>query len=115
VGGQVDLGLARDGESALLTVRDTGVGIPPADLPFVFDRFYRGDAARDLHREGTGLGLPIARWIVEMHHGTLAVESRPGAGTTFTVRLPLVSCAPPPDGADGAGAMPARQEVPVNG
>lgn len=114
-GGQVDLGLARDGESALLTVRDTGVGIPPADLPFVFDRFYRGDAARDLHREGTGLGLPIARWIVEMHHGTLAVESRPGAGTTFTVRLPLVSCAPPPDGADGAGAMPARQEVPVNG
>ena len=114
-GGQVDLGLARDGDRAVLTVRDTGVGIPPADLPFVFDRFYRGDAARDLHREGTGLGLPIARWIADLHHGTLAVASSPGAGTTFTVRLPLISCAPPPSGADCATRTPARQEIPIDG
>jgi signal transduction histidine kinase len=114
-GGQVDLSLARDGDCAVLTVRDTGVGIPPADLPFVFDRFYRGDTARDLHREGTGLGLPIARWIAELHHGTLAVASAPGAGSTFTVRLPLVSCAPSPAGADGATPAPARQEIPVDG
>ncbi|HEU4885332.1 MAG TPA: HAMP domain-containing sensor histidine kinase, partial [Longimicrobium sp.] len=68
-------------------VADTGIGIAPADLPRVFDRFYRADAARVTG--GTGLGLAIARMIAERHRGTLTVESKPGAGSVFTVRLPV--------------------------
>jgi signal transduction histidine kinase len=68
-------------------VADTGIGIAPADLPRVFDRFYRADAARVTG--GTGLGLAIARMIAERHRGTLTVESAPGAGSVFTVRLPV--------------------------
>lgn len=67
-------------------VEDEGPGIPPADLPFVFDRFYRGDAAR--RRAGTGLGLAIARAVVEAHGGRIAASSRPGGGARFTVWLP---------------------------
>ena len=67
-------------------VTDTGTGIPRDALPRVFDRFYRVDSAR--HSGGTGLGLAIARMIVEQHGGTMAVQSEPGRGSTFTVRLP---------------------------
>jgi two-component system sensor histidine kinase BaeS len=67
-------------------VTDTGAGIAPEALPRVFDRFYRADAARGASG-GTGLGLAIARMIVEQHGGTIGVESAPGAGSTFTVRL----------------------------
>ncbi|HEX5872427.1 MAG TPA: HAMP domain-containing sensor histidine kinase, partial [Longimicrobium sp.] len=70
-------------------VADTGIGIAPADLPRVFDRFYRADAARVTG--GTGLGLAIARMIAERHRGTLTVESTPGEGSVFTVRLPVGS------------------------
>ncbi|WP_420130116.1 sensor histidine kinase [Longimicrobium sp.] len=70
-------------------VADTGIGIAADDLPRVFDRFYRADAARVTG--GTGLGLAIARMIAERHRGTLTVESRPGAGSVFTVRLPVAS------------------------
>jgi signal transduction histidine kinase len=68
-------------------VRDTGVGIEPDELPRVFDRFYRGDAAR-ARPGGTGLGLAIARLLVEQHGGTIGVRSEPGEGSEFTVRLP---------------------------
>lgn len=71
---------------AVVEVRDTGVGIPAAELPRVFDRFYRGDAARA--RSGSGLGLPIARMIVERHGGSIGVKSTPGEGAVFRVRLP---------------------------
>jgi signal transduction histidine kinase len=70
-------------------VADTGIGIAAADLPRVFDRFYRADAARVTG--GTGLGLAIARMIAERHRGTISVESTPGAGSVFTVRLPAAS------------------------
>lgn len=70
-------------------VSDTGIGIAPDDLPRVFDRFYRADAARVTG--GTGLGLAIARMIAERHRGTISVESQPGAGSVFTVRLPVGS------------------------
>jgi two-component system OmpR family sensor kinase len=89
--GSVTLGLRRDGAEAEITVRDTGVGIPAADLPHVFERFYRADPARGRDPGGTGLGLPIARWIVEQHGGSIALASEPGRGTLATVRLPLAA------------------------
>jgi two-component system sensor histidine kinase BaeS len=69
-----------------LTVADTGAGIPPEELPHIFERFYRGDRSR--HGPGTGLGLAIAREIAAAHGGTIDVASTVGAGTTVTVKLP---------------------------
>jgi signal transduction histidine kinase len=90
--GHVTLGLHRRETAAELVVRDTGVGIAPEDVPLVFERFYRADPARSRDPGGTGLGLPIARWIVEQHEGEIKLESEPGQGTTATVRLPLCLC-----------------------
>lgn len=69
-------------------VSDTGVGIPPEHLPYIFDRFYRVDAGRSRDAGGSGLGLNIVKWAVEAHGGTIEVRSAVGKGTTFTVRLP---------------------------
>lgn len=79
-------GEEKDGQ-AILTVTDDGEGIPPEALPHLFERFYRVDTARD--RSGTGLGLSICDWIVRAHGGTIRVSSEPGAGTVFTVCLPM--------------------------
>ena len=92
-------GHASRAEWVEVTVSDTGCGIAPEALPRVFDRFYRADAARE-RSGGTGLGLAIARMIAEQHGGTITAESTPGAGSTFTVRLPAE---PAPAGAAGAG------------
>jgi signal transduction histidine kinase len=73
----------------LLNVRDTGAGIAAQDLPHVFNRFYRGDKARSEEQGAAGLGLAIARSLVEMHGGTIGVESASGSGTVFRIRLPL--------------------------
>jgi len=106
-GGQVFLSLHKDAGYAELTVRDTGIGIPEEDLPFIFDRFYRVDKARARAHGGSGLGLSIARWIVDVHKGTLSVDSKVGEGTTFTVRLPLRSpSSEPPE------APPAQHNQP---
>jgi signal transduction histidine kinase len=86
--GAVAAGVSR-GECAEIAVRDSGVGIPPEALPRIFDRFYRVDGARSREAGGTGLGLCIAKTIAEAHQGTIQVQSTPGIGTTFTVRLPL--------------------------
>jgi signal transduction histidine kinase len=67
-------------------VSDTGIGISDDQLPYVFDRFYRADEARST--EGSGLGLAIARQIVEDHGGSMWARSRPGEGSTFTIRIP---------------------------
>jgi heavy metal sensor kinase len=85
-GGQVGLTARRDGEQAVLVVSDTGAGIPPEDQPRIFDRLFRGDRSRS--ERGLGLGLSLVRAIVQAHDGGVAVESLPGAGSTFTVRLP---------------------------
>jgi two-component system OmpR family sensor kinase len=89
-GGTVALSLEEDDESVTFTVRDTGIGIAAGDLPHIFDRFWRADPARSRtgQRPGIGLGLAITKWIVEAHGGSIAVQSRPGRGSIFTVRLP---------------------------
>jgi len=91
-GGRVDVRVALEARAALLEVRDSGEGIAAADLPRVWDRFYRGEASRHRGngaRGGGGLGLAIVRGAVEAHGGSVAVESTPGAGATFSLRLPL--------------------------
>ena len=90
-GGRVALRLRREGDTAVITVSDTGVGISPEHLPHVFERFYRVDPGRSRDPGGTGLGLPIARWIVEQHGGSIELTSRPGEGTTAVVRVPIVA------------------------
>ncbi|MDD3212497.1 MAG: ATP-binding protein, partial [Eubacteriales bacterium] len=85
-GGRIELAAEREDGRVVVRVRDDGIGIPEDALPHIFERFYRVDGARD--RSGTGLGLSIVEWIVKAHHGTIAVESQPGRGTTFTVALP---------------------------
>jgi two-component system OmpR family sensor kinase len=91
-GGEVFLSLSKTGELARLVVRDTGPGIPAADLPHIFDRFYRGEKSRTRSKTGGfGLGLSIAYFIVEAHGGRIEVDSHEGQGTTFTVSLPLFS------------------------
>jgi heavy metal sensor kinase len=87
-GGSVRVEVWPEGRDACLRVRDTGTGIAPADLPRVFDRFYRADKARAAHSGGAGLGLAIAKWIVEAHGGRIACQSTTGEGTEVLVRLP---------------------------
>lgn len=89
VAGEIRLRLQQDGSRAELRIRDNGVGISSGDLPHVFERFYRADPARTRDPGGTGLGLPIARWIVEQHGGEIRIESEPGRGTEVIVRLPV--------------------------
>jgi two-component system sensor histidine kinase CiaH len=88
--GQIDLVCVRQGKSVLVTVKDNGMGISERDLPLVFNRFYKGDTARDRRDHGAGLGLSIARWIVEQHQGSIHISSEAGRGTAVTIRFPLV-------------------------
>jgi len=91
--GRITISAARDRASLTVTVADTGVGIPPQDLPRIFERFYRVDKARSRALGGTGLGLSIVKHIVESHGGTVSVQSRLGEGSAFTITLPLASSA----------------------
>ena len=86
--GQVHVGVAAENGAAILTVTDTGVGIPPEALPHIFDRFYRVDEARSRSEGGSGLGLAICKTIVEAHGGTITARNETQGGTTIEVRLP---------------------------
>jgi two-component system, OmpR family, sensor kinase len=90
VGGTIELSLAAEQGSAVLTVKDTGMGIAAADLPFIFERFWRADRARSRTSGSgsTGLGLAISQYIAQAHGGTLTAQSRLGRGSTFTLTLP---------------------------
>jgi signal transduction histidine kinase len=85
-GGHVEVQAALDGGEAVLTVTDTGAGIPPGELPRIWERLYRGDASRS--ERGLGLGLSLVKAIVEAHGGRVEATSAPGRGSTFVVRLP---------------------------
>src|SRR5262249_60620382 len=88
-GGTVEVDLERQDHTAVVTVRDRGIGIAAEHLPRIFDRFYRVDKARGRDQGGAGLGLSIARSIVIAHGGEISVRSSPGQGTAFSVKLPL--------------------------
>jgi two-component system, OmpR family, heavy metal sensor histidine kinase CusS len=90
-GGEIEVKLSSRNGTALIEVCDTGIGIPASDQPKIFDRFYRVDKARSRTLGGAGLGLSIARWIVEAHAGNIKVESEAARGSTFTVELPLMN------------------------
>ncbi|MFZ5631996.1 MAG: sensor histidine kinase [Bacillota bacterium] len=87
-GGQVRVACGVEEDRLSIEVSDTGEGIPEADLPYIFDRFYRVDKARPRSTGGTGLGLAIVRQAVELHNGVIEVKSAPGRGTAFIIRLP---------------------------
>jgi signal transduction histidine kinase len=107
-GGRVEITLTRGDADVTFAVKDTGIGIAAADVPYIFERFWRADRVRSRasERGGFGLGLAICQWIAQAHGGSLTVQSRLGRGSTFTVLLPLA-------GAPGSG-MTGEYESIVN-
>jgi two-component system phosphate regulon sensor histidine kinase PhoR len=85
--GSIAISAVDAGKLLRISITDTGIGIPPKDLPRIFERFYRVDEARSRELGGTGLGLAIVKHIVQLHGGTISVESRPGKGSTFSFTL----------------------------
>jgi len=111
-GGTVQVQLAREGEDALVRVSDSGIGIAPEFLPHVFDRFRQQDASITRRHGGLGLGLAIVRQLVELHGGTIAVDSAgENTGTTFTLRLPLAASATHSDAAPAAAEVMALADL----
>ena len=110
-GGTVEVTVKRRDGEVQIAVRDTGIGIAAADLPYVFERFWRADRARSRlsERGGFGLGLAISQWIAQAHGGTLTVQSRLHRGSTFTVSLPIAPAVTPPDVVDDR--QPASSDV----
>jgi two-component system OmpR family sensor kinase len=101
--GRVTLGLKTEENVAVITVTDTGRGIPPEDLPHIFERFFRRSAkTADRTAPGFGLGLSIVKWIVDSHGGRIEAKSEVGKGTEFVVRLPLLVSGSTPSSNDGA-------------
>jgi K+-sensing histidine kinase KdpD len=117
-GGRVAVEVRQHREGARIVVSDTGVGIDASELPHIFERFYRGSRASEARGSGSGLGLAIVHSIVDMHGGTVAVESTVGAGSTFTVwlprdpREPANATATPTPAADEATVEPAEPPEP---
>jgi signal transduction histidine kinase len=89
-GGTVKLKLFQEGNVLTIRAEDNGIGIDEKDLPHIFERFYRADKSRARQMGGHGLGLSIAKWIVDTHHGTIRVSSDLGKGSAFTIRLPII-------------------------
>ena len=100
--GGITVRLSGDGTTALLEVSDTGIGIAPEDVPLLFERFHRVRGATGRTHEGSGIGLALVAELTALHGGTVEVDSRPGAGTTFRVRIPFGSSHLPADLVGGA-------------
>ena len=114
--GEIAVLLAQVGESAELRVRDTGVGIPAEEMPRLFERFHRVQNARSRTHEGSGIGLALVQELVRLHGGTVRVESTPGQGSTFIVRIPLgqdhlVDPQTPPPSSAAVAAAPFVEEA----
>ena len=90
-GGSVTVGIHVEQDQAVLTITDTGVGIGPEDLPYIWERFYKVNKSHSRDDSGTGLGLAIAKHIIDLHHGQAEVRSCLGQGTTFTIRFPMAA------------------------
>jgi signal transduction histidine kinase len=93
-GGSIRVSLEKNAETAIIRVKDTGIGIPKEEQEKIFKRFYRIDKSRSRETGGVGLGLSIAEWIAHVHHGRIEVESELNHGSTFTVYLPLKNPVP---------------------
>jgi two-component system, OmpR family, phosphate regulon sensor histidine kinase PhoR len=104
-GGAIEVALVAEADEAILSVRDTGMGIPSRDQDRIFERFYRADRARSRETGGTGLGLSIVKHVAENHEGTVRVQSQMGQGSTFVVRIPIAGAA------DEVALKPAAQGV----
>ena len=103
-GGRVEMSAHREHDRLLLAVRDTGMGIPEEQLPFIFDRFWQADSSSNRKYQGVGIGLSLVKDLVEIQGGSVDVESRVGHGTTFTLRLPWIEAAEVP-------ASPAVEDI----
>jgi two-component system sensor histidine kinase ResE len=88
-GGTVELSVAAVNDTVQMRVRDTGAGIPPENLPFIFEKFFQADNQASASAKGTGLGLAIAKTIIGAHGGSISAESTLGEGTTFSITLPM--------------------------
>lgn len=89
-GGHVRVTVNRNKNDAVLEVTDDGIGIVPEAIPHIFERFYRADPSRANRADGAGLGLSLVKWALDQHHGSVQVESAPGSGTRFVVKIPLL-------------------------
>jgi PAS domain S-box-containing protein len=106
--GEIEVRLRAEGDQAELTVRDTGSGIPAAELPRLFERFHRVEGTRGRTQEGAGIGLALVQELVRLHQGTIRVDSREGDGSTFVVTIPLGREHLPPDRVFGEPDRPAH-------
>ena len=88
-GGHIHLTIGDDANNAVISISDTGIGISREDQPYIFERFYRADTSRSRHTGGSGIGLTIAKTIVDAHKGSINIESEIGKGTKFIIKLPI--------------------------
>jgi len=87
--GKVEISLTKERNFAKFIIKDTGIGIPENEIPYIFDRFYRVEKARSRETGGSGLGLAIAKWIVEAHKGKIEVRSKVSEGSLFAISFPI--------------------------